>query len=286
MKSASVYAMDTAFTTPHTFYPLDLRCELTAEAGYDATYLTMWGHEPARSVCLAELAQLREVPARHGLSVAAVYTSTPSRNAEPEVGRRVLREMIDALPDGCELELHVGAVEGLALSDAAGDSEFLRFLEPVLDHAAARGTRIALYPHVDAWVERFGDAVRLARQADHPALRATFCGFHWYARDTRHGLLARLREAAPWLAAANFCGSRPTGGAYPTLEPLDLGTLDNFHLYGALRAAGFHGRVGVQGYSVGGDVLENLKRSRACFKRWDDTLARHPDWPERICVLP
>jgi hypothetical protein len=80
------------------------------------------------------------------------------------------------------------------------------------------------------------------------------------------------------LPVPNICGSRPTAGGAPTIEPLDEGELDNFALLGALQRVGYTGMIGVQGYSMGGDSYSKLQRSLAAFRAMTDRLAAHPGW--------
>ena len=75
-----------------------------------------------------------------------------------------------------------------------------------------------------------------------------------------------------------ICGSRKVKDSIPTLEPLDEGELDNFALLGLLRKLDYHGMVGLQGYSVGGDVYTKLKRSLAVFRDMERRLDAHPAW--------
>jgi hypothetical protein len=108
-----------------------------------------------------------------------------------------------------------------------------------------------------------------------------FCGYHWYARGGGD-LPAQLAEAAPYLHAANLCGSRrvesPWHGLPATIEPLDDGELDNFAVLGMLRQSGFTGNLGLQGYATGGDVYAKLRRSLAALRDIEHRLDEHPGW--------
>jgi sugar phosphate isomerase/epimerase len=188
------------------------------------------------------------------------------------------------LPEGCDLEIAIVGGEDIINSDAGHDAAVLRFLEPVLAHCSETRKTVALYPHVSCWLERFDDALRLCRAADHPQLRAVFCGYHWFAvEDSSHALRDNLRDGVSYLVAANLCGSRkPSGAENATVEPLDSGSLDNFALYGWLRGAGFNGRIGVQAFSIGGDVLENYRRSLHALQRWEEQFQAHSQWTSHI----
>src|SRR5205823_15105653 len=86
-----VYAMDTHFYTPLGVYEFNARCEMLAELGYDATYLTMMMNEPAT---WEDLKGLKDVKRRFGLDVAGIYVvadiaAGPARDNHQK-SRRVL----------------------------------------------------------------------------------------------------------------------------------------------------------------------------------------------------
>ena len=73
----SLYAMDTSFYHSLGSYDFAARCEMLAELGYDGTYLTLWSE-----VSRQDLKLLGTVPAKHGLSVAAVFDVLDDRSSE------------------------------------------------------------------------------------------------------------------------------------------------------------------------------------------------------------
>jgi len=281
----SVYARDTSFYNPLGSYDFDARCEMLCDLGYNATYLTLWkGPAAWRDHAWADLSRLAMVRERHGLGVAAVYAwldiAAPDDHRE---NAKVLR-LLETLEGCTTVELTVTCGDpAIGRSDPAGDAAATRWLRRLLPVAERRGIALALYPHINHWLERIEDAARLCAAIDHPLLRAVFYGFHWYAIDGKD-LGARLQLAAPYLHLANLCGSRRRGtggggaGLPATIEPLDEGELDNFAVLGALRAVGYAGPVGVQGYSVGGDAYAKLRRSLAALRDMQRRLDAHPDW--------
>ena len=98
--------------------------------------------------------------------------------------------------------------------------------------------------------------------------------------------MAAIEEAMPHLYCVNMCGTRRGGSiAGCTIEPLDSGEMDNFALLGLLNRNGYTGRIGFQGYSIGGDVYAYLRRSLAVFRDMEDRLERHPNW-EKLAPNP
>jgi sugar phosphate isomerase/epimerase len=190
-------------------------------------------------------------------------------------------KIFEQLPENSDLELSIGCSDkSVGQASSAGDELARRWLEPLLKSAERTRSRINLYPHRNNYVERVEDAVRLCKRIEHPSLKAVFCGFHWFAVDGKN-LPARLALAAPHLNSVNICGSRAGGsvGGY-SIEPLDSGTLDNFALLGLLRKHGYSGKIGFQGFSIGGDAYAVLRRSLVAYKDMVQRLDRFPHWAE------
>ncbi len=273
---AGVFAMDTYFYTSLGAYAFDVRCEMLAELGYDATYLTLWSAEAE-----ADIPRLAYVKARYGLDVAGVYTTLDIASAPAGSAAHVL-ELIETLPIPTQVAVALYAeAPGRTQSDATLDDQALPWIERLLAVADRHGHEILLYPHFAFWLERTEDAVRLCRRLAHPRLGLSFNGYHWYAVDGKQ-LSARLDEAAPYLRYANVCGSRRlpegSGPMAATIEPLDDGELDNFIVLAELQRIGYRGWIGFQGYSVGGNVYTKLQRSLTAYRSMITRLAKRPGW--------
>jgi sugar phosphate isomerase/epimerase len=271
-----LYPMDTYFYNSITRYPFEVRCEMAAELGFDATYMTCW-HEQA----WADVSKLASVKKTYGLDVAAVYVVADIAAGDAEPMNQKIATLFDTI-EGCpNIEIAVKTTaSGLATSDPKGDEAAARFLERLLPICEKRDLNIFLYPHINFWLERMEDAVRLCKRFDHPRLGCMFCGFHWYTVDGKE-LPARLSEAGKYLRGANLCGSRRDVDGLAnkaTIEPLDDGEMDNFAVLGLLQRANYAGYIGFQGYATGGDPYMKLKRSLATFKEMEARLAKHPNW--------
>lgn len=260
------FAMDTCFYSSQGSYGLDARCEMLRELGYDGTYLTL-----GSDVSWDDLARLAEVAARNELAIGGVYAVLDlAEDASGAANRRLF--------ESAPLFAGLGRVE-LALRDSgqAGDGGAARGLVEELLERLPGDVEVCLYPHVGFRLERFDQAVELARAVDSPRLGVCFCAYHWYAVRP-NPLDALLASAGGLLRSANVCGSRRVAGGLPTIEPLDDGDLDVFALLGALERAGYRGMVGLQGYGMGGDSYAKLERSLAAYRSATARLAAHPDW--------
>jgi sugar phosphate isomerase/epimerase len=273
--SFPVYGMDTGFYSRIGSYRPDVRCEMLADLGYDATYLTLWSER-----AWADLDGLASSAAKHGLGVAGLHVVADAA-APPDQGAndRIL-DLIRTVTATRTVEVAIrNDRAGLARSDPAGDGDAVRFLTAALDAAEASGVNLLLYPHTFYWLERVEDAVRLCAALGHPRVRLLFPAFHWYATGGAD-LRSTLDAAAPHLGGVNLCGSRRLAGQYfpATIEPLDSGDLDNFAILGALRELPYQGMIGIHGYGVGGDAYGHFRRSLAALRDMERRLDSHPHW--------
>jgi sugar phosphate isomerase/epimerase len=268
------FAMDTAFSNSLGTYPLATRVPMLKSLGYDACYYLLWNAAECD-----ELAQLAAVCEAEQLPCAGVWVYMSLSHAQRPRNDDAIARAMTLIPRGSALELTIGsaAEPGLSYSDPAGDSGVLRVLESLLRVADERGIDIVLYPHINCWMERHDDALRLCDALRHPRLGLAFCAWHWYALKPRD-LAPQLARLAGHLRSVNCCGSRPVRDALPTIEPVDDGELDSFTLLKLLHRLGYRGYVGVQGYSAGGDAYAKLRRSLAALHDIQARLQRHPEW--------
>jgi len=270
------FAMDTSFYHSLGAYDFDARCEMLKDLGFDATYLTLWSE-----AAWADVPQLAQVKARHGLDIAAVYVTLDIAGEDDQADNGRILHLLHTMEGCADVEVAITSSDAIQASDPVGDPAAMRWLRRLLAVAEQRGITLSLYPHSTYWLERVDDAVRLCRAIDHPSLRAVFCGFHWYAVDGAN-LAATLEAAAPFLHSVNLAGTRRVGqsadGVLATIEPLDEGELDNFVVLGLLRDVGYRGKVGIQGFSVAGDVYAKLRRSLAALHDMQRRLDEHPQW--------
>jgi hypothetical protein len=273
--SIKVYAMDTAFFHELGDYPISVRCEMLQELGFWGSYLTLWDiKEQAPTV-----EKFVEDCSRNEQHVAGIYATLDLDETED---RDRISQLLPSLPAGCALEISLkSGKETYKKSSEAGDDAALRLLDPLLKAVDPARNPICLYAHISFWLERHQDAVRLIRKSGHPALSWVFSSYHWYASQEGR-LFDLLEEGLPSLHRANFCGSRRTPEGNYTLESLDSGTLDLSVIFGQVINRGFAGPIGIQGFSVGGDVYGRLKRGLEILRDWDQRLERHPEWADLL----
>jgi hypothetical protein len=241
----AIYAMDTFFYTSLGSYDVTARCQMLSELGYDGTYLTVWSPQAERDIAL-----LDTVPAMHKLAVHGVYFML---NIADEHAMRHTLALIAQVPVATTIELAVFVGQpNQHQQDAQFDALLLNYLPQLC----------------------------ICTKYPHPRLGIAFTAFHWYASGQRD-LVATLHLIAPWLKSANICGSRmlPPGNTLPaSIELIDRGELDLFVVLCHLKAIGYTGPIGLQGYGIGGDVYHNLRTSINTFRDLNTRVALRSHW--------
>jgi hypothetical protein len=239
------------------------------DLGFDATYLTLFGDSEWK--LLEHVAVWEQA---YGLPVEAVYAMAAPDDIE--MWQRICQELLPALPTGTALELALPLPNDASLAPATVCGYVLEGLRNVL--AAAGDTEVRLYPHLGFWLATSAAAMDLCKAIDDPRLSVNFCGFHWFAGDPQ-SLREVLELIRPALGGVNLAGSRTGGALYGyTIEALDQGMLDHFMELAELHRVGYQGRLGLQGYANGGDVYDQLRRSRAALQSLQQRLHDHPEW--------
>ncbi len=155
-------------------------------------------------------------------------------------------------------------------SSEEGDPDALRVLGTIADLASESGLKVALYPHTSYWLERLEDALRLEQELNRANVGVTFNLCHWLRVDDERNLRQLLQAAAPHLLVASINGadSNCRGCDWNRLiQTLDRGSFDVKSVLEILKDAGFRGPIGLQGYGIGGNAYENLRRS---MKAWQE----------------
>jgi sugar phosphate isomerase/epimerase len=155
------------------------------------------------------------------------------------------------------------------VSSEAGDVVAVPKLRELADLAAKHGLRVALYPHMGAWVERVQDAVRIARQVNRPNFGATFNLCHCLMAGDEARIPELLREAAPVLMLVTVNGADRNAARtnwQRLIRPMDEGDFPVRDLMQQLKAIGYAGPVGLQGFGVSVPPLENLRRSMTAWR--------------------
>jgi len=160
-------------------------------------------------------------------------------------------------------------------SSSAADDIALAKLREIADYAEQRQVKIALYPHTGFWLERVDDAIRLADKLDRNSIGVTFNLCHWLkVEGSERDVRPTLKTAMPRLMFVTINGA-DTGdtkamGWERLIQPLDAGTYDVAAFVQLVRAAGYRGPFGFQGYGIKAAPREVLERA---MKKWREIAA-------------
>lgn len=163
-----------------------------------------------------------------------------------------------------------------AVSSTDADDFVLSQIRAIAEVAAAHHVRVALYPHTGFWMERIEDAQRLAEKINRPDVGVTFNLCHWLkVEGSRRDPLPVLRAALPRLMFVTISGADTgdtrTFGWDRLIQPLDAGTYDLGNFVRQLRALGYTGPVGFQGYNIKAAPREVLARSITAWRTFTNT---------------
>ena len=156
-------------------------------------------------------------------------------------------------------------------SDPAGDPRAEEILREIAGMATEANVRVALYPHTGFWVERVEDAVRVAKKVDRKNVGVTFNLCHWLMVDDEKNAESLIKLAMPHLFVVTINGADSGGKDWKTLiQTLDRGTFDMQQFLKTLNNCGYTGPIGFQGYGIGGDAYDNLKRTMKAWRELND----------------
>jgi sugar phosphate isomerase/epimerase len=257
------FAMDTG-TIDANHISAAAQVQTVKELGYAG--IAYWEGNPKRgSDGLAEM--LRELD-NAGLKIYPLYVGVWLDKDKPKY-EAPLPEAIKML-EGREamVWLHIMSKE-YEKSSPEGDGRAVEIIREVSDMADDAGVRVALYPHVNEWLETVGDAVRVVKKVERENVGLSFNLFHHLRVVGEEDIDEVLETAGPYLFTVTINGTSPTG----TIETLEKGSYDVCGLLGKLKELGYKGSVGLQGWAIKGDVHENLRRSMEAWKECSARIA-------------
>ena len=260
LESNPFFAMDTA-TKDAEHQTAKEQVDMVRELGYAGIGCTA-GKE------LGEMA--RELD-KNGLRLFTVYLGVNIDPDQPKYGPE-LKETIEVLKGrNAMLWLFVQSKQHKP-SSPAGDDRAVEILREVADMAAEANVRVALYPHTGFWVERVEDAVRVAKKVDRKNLGVTFNLCHWLMVDDEKNAESLIKTAMPHLFVVTINGADSGGKDWKTLiQTLDRGTFDMRKFLKTLADSDYTGPIGFQGYGIGGDAYDNLKRTMDAWLQLNDS---------------
>jgi sugar phosphate isomerase/epimerase len=173
------------------------------------------------------------------------------------------------------LWVHVHS-EKYSSSDPAGDAKCIEIISELADYGQKYGLKIAFYPHVDFWVEKVDDGVRLAKKINRPNVGTVFNVCHFLKKDETEKLEQKLINAMPYLFLVSISGA-DKGDTHQMnwdrlIQPLGRGDYDVLNVLQILKKLGYKNPIGLQCYNIKGQPEEFLKESVMTWKKYIDQL--------------
>lgn len=155
----------------------------------------------------------------------------------------------------------------------AGDSVVVPALRRAVARATTSGVRMSLYPHAGFWVDSVDDCLRLVDAVDDPSLGVTFNLCHWLKveggeRDPGPTLRAALSHLDFVTINGADAGDTRSFGWDRLIQPLGQGTYDVGGFVAKLKAVGYRGPIGVQGFGIRMDSEKLLRETMDAWRRF------------------
>ena len=256
------FAMDTA-TKDDKHKTAKQQVEMVKELGYAGIGCTA-GKGLARMAEELDKNSLRLFAAYVGCNIDA-----DARSYGPE-----LKEAIEVMKSRNSILWLFVQSKKLKPSSLEGDARAVEVIREIADMADESGVRVSLYPHTGFWVERVEDAIRVAKKVDRKNVGVTFNLCHWLRTDDEENMKSLITSAMPHLFVVSINGADSGGKDWKQLiQTLDRGSFNIQRFLKVLYKAGYTGPIGLQGYGIGGDAYENLKRSMSAWRKLSEKLA-------------
>ncbi len=214
-----------------------------------------------------ELGEMLEELDKNDLRMFAVYLGANIDADQTKYGPE-LKEAIELLKGRNSLLWLFVQSKKLKPSTVDGDARAVAVIQEISDMAAEAGLRVALYPHAGFWLEKVEDAIRVAKKVDRRNVGVTFNLCHWLRTEDEKNMRSLIISAMPHLFVVSINGADSGGTDWKQLiQTLDRGTFNIGRFLRTLKRAGYTGPIGFQGYGIGGDAHDNLKRTMEAWRK-------------------
>jgi sugar phosphate isomerase/epimerase len=258
----ALFAFDNYMTVGDYTQP-GVRADTLKELGYDGI--------GTRGTNLAEETEIFE---KAGLKLLATYLKL-NLDADQKYDANLIKAIKQLKGKDTILWFNVKSKKYKPAS-AQGDAAAVKAIRQIADAAYDSGLKIALYPHVNCYVETFADSVRIARKVNRRNVGGSFNLCHWLKIDGDIDYRPVLKESLEYLFLVSISGAE-TGetkkmGWDKLIQTLDKGSFDNYKFLKYLKEIGYAGPVGLQGHKIKGDPKENLVSSMKAWRKINKKL--------------
>jgi len=213
------------------------------------------------------LKEMLEELDKNDLRMFAVYLGANIDTDQKSYGPE-LKEAIELLKGSNSILWLFMQSKKLKPSQPEGDARAVKIIREISDMAAEAGLRVALYPHHAFWLEKVEDAIRVSKIVDRKNVGVTFNLCHWLRTEDEKNMRSLIISAMPHLFVVSINGADSGGKDWKQLiQTLDRGTFNIGRFLRTLKRAGYTGPIGFQGYGIGGDAYDNLRRTMDAWRK-------------------
>lgn len=161
------------------------------------------------------------------------------------------------------------------------DIILVRLLSQISNWAEQSDLQVAIYPHVNFYVETTDHAVALAKSIDRGNLGLSFNLCHWLATTTaseRNNLQVHLKTLLPYLKMVTICGANNVITQKPNIWddyilPLGTGSFDTYGLVKFInKELKSHVPIGVQCYDIKTDKYQLVNNTMKVWRQYVQRL--------------
>lgn len=221
------------------------------ELGYEAISYNFTNPE--------DLANWQRECGKQGIKIAAIYLNTSVDGPRPFDPR--FKEAVKLLK-GSDTVIWMTVLKPKTPGDH--DAAAVKNVQEIADLAAEQGLRVALYGHVDNFVETGMDSARIVKLANRPNVGATINLCHEFLSKKGEQIDETLKAVASGCLLVSINGVDLANKNYITR--LDQGDYDLVSYLEKLQAAGYRGPIGLQCFNVPGDTRDNLAANIASWR--------------------
>ena len=209
----------------------------------------------------ADLAKWLAACKTHGIKLQALYVHTfPDRTPPYDPA---FKTAIPMLKDS-------GCIIWMTLREAKDktrnyDAESVAIVQDIAAQAQAQGLRVALYPHAGFYISTAAGTDRIAKLANRGNVGPSLNLCHEFVTNNGGKIDETIKQIAPTALLVSINGMDVAHKNY--FGRLDQGDYDLAGFVKKVRAAGYQGPIGFQGFRVEGDPLENLRLSMEAWKK-------------------
>jgi sugar phosphate isomerase/epimerase len=208
--------------------------------------------------------EFRKALDKVGLAIPETYISLKIDSGVPNYNP-LLKDLIrDSKDRDLLITLHLHS--GMYMNNKdEGDIKFAAVLTELADYALQYNVKLAVYPHIGFYCEKFEHSVKLAKMVNRPNVGAVFNLCHYLKTEEKEKMAKQIKKAVSYIFMVSICGADDGDTKNMDwdrlIQPLGTGSFDTYSLVKLLKDNGYNGKFGLQCYNIKLDCEVALTQS-------------------------